>query len=96
MKSPITEALRNRLTDGVAAANIYLSKQFTVAETNQLYTISLKSRNKTALVSPMRCEYGLGLWQNIRKVDQKVCYKEWTRVLPLTPTTRKACLDGNN
>ena len=25
--------------------------------TNQLYTISLKSRNKTALVSPMRCKF---------------------------------------
>ena len=51
MKTPTEGGFRNRLTDGVAAAMLPASKQMRPAMTNQLYTISLKSRNKTALVS---------------------------------------------
>ena len=40
-----------RLQVVASACRMNTSKQFTVAETNQVYTISLKSRNKTALVS---------------------------------------------
>lgn len=46
------------------------------AMTNQLYTISLESRNKTALVSPMRCESVSFPWKrpikNAKETHKKV------------------------
>ena len=49
-KTPTEGGFRNRLQNWLRCGMLPTSKQFTVAETNQLYTISLKSRNKTALV----------------------------------------------
>ena len=50
MKSPISEASRIQFTDWLLCCMLTPSKRIG-AMTNQLYTISLKSRNKTALVS---------------------------------------------
>ena len=50
MKSPaFTRLSEYTLHDGGWACMVFTSKQFTVAETNQVYTISIKSRKPIAL-----------------------------------------------
>ena len=72
MKTPIAEGPLNHWQVWMPCGTLLVSKQLQPAMTNQVYTISIKSRNQNALVSPMRCEYGLGLWQYIKKIVPKL------------------------
>ena len=76
MKTPTEGGFRNRLTDGVAAANIEVRIQYEYSLAQNPLMI--------ATASPMRCKFGLGLWQNIRKINRSCLMN---RVIPRT--TRK-------
>ena len=88
MKTPTEGGFRNRLTDGVAAAMLPTSKQFTVAETNQLYTISLKSRNKTALVGCVELSV-YSLWAYSVKWDWMVDWVKCKRNPSIKPSVKR-------
>ena len=66
----------NRLTVGVSAVNLKVRIQ-------DMHSLT-RNQPYFATASPMRCKFGLGLWQNIRKINRSCLMN---RVIPRT--TRK-------
>ena len=87
-------SLNTSLHGDASAGSMELSKQGQVAETNQLYTISIKSHKSIALVSLKHCEFA-NLLVGCPSKKTKMRYQDRITVPPLTAWTRKACLDGN-
>ena len=102
MKKPAINGFSlNQLTRAVSRINVVPSKQSRPAMTKLLYTKLITSRKPIrethALVSQKHCENNADLPLTFKKAYQTTNALQRVELptCPLSATTRKACLDGN-